>query len=201
MARLLKADSPFGAMLDTLSDFLAFGVAPSILLYTWVLEESGRIGWMAMIFFTCATALRLARFNVEIGKLPEWHKGFFSGVPTPAGAGLALMPMIVWFHYPHFFSEFSAASPLVGMWMMVIAGLMVSRIPTFSIKTLAFPSKLAMPILACAALVMAMLVSAPWSTLAVMGAVYIASIPFSVMRFHALQKLHENDEDVMDIAL
>src|SRR5690606_24579092 len=134
----------------------------SIALYTWVLEESGRIGWIAMIFYTCATGLRLARFNVEQGSKPDWQKGFFSGVPSPAGAGLALMPMLLWFHDPHFFRQFAVASPLVGMWMMAVAALMVSRIPTFSIKTMKVPSKRAMTIMAGTALLLAAFVTVPW---------------------------------------
>lgn len=201
-ARLLKATSEFGAQLDSLSDFLAFGVAPSIILYSWILEESGKIGWIAMIVYAAACALRLARFNVMQKELPAWKKGFFSGVPAPAGAGLALLPVIVWFQLPeHFMEEFAFASPLVGLWTLVVAGLMVSRIPTFSTKMIKLPAKFGMPALAFAALLIALLVHAPWQTLTVSGLLYIASVPLAVRHFRKLQKENADNEDLADLAI
>lgn len=202
VARLLKATSEFGAQLDSLSDFLAFGVAPAIILHTWVLEEAGKIGWIALLVFPAASALRLARFNVTQGqKPPAWKKGFFSGVPAPAGAGLALMPLIVWLQFPDFFEQFAYANPLVGLWVIFVGALMVSRIPTWGTKMLKLPAKMALPMLALAALVMAMLIQAPWETLTVMGVCYMAHIPFAVRHFLKLQKLNQDNEDITDIAL
>lgn len=201
-ARLLKATSEFGAQLDSLSDFLAFGVAPSIILYSWILEESGKIGWMAMLVFAAACALRLARFNVMQKELPAWKKGFFSGVPAPAGAGLALLPLIVWIQFePRFFAEYNYASPLVGLWTIFIAAMMVSRIPTFSTKMIKLPAKFAMPALAFVALMIAALVHAPWQTLTILGIAYMASIPFAIDHFRKLQKEHADDEDMADLAI
>jgi CDP-diacylglycerol--serine O-phosphatidyltransferase len=197
-ARLLKVNSEFGAILDTLSDFLAFGVAPAVVLYTWVLTDSGRIGWMAMIFYTSATALRLARFTVEQKKLPDWHKGFFSGVPSPAGAGLALLPLIFWFHYPSFFRQFSYESPLVGLWIIIVGSLMVSRIPTFSLKAVKIPSNMVMMVMAGVALLLAGFASAPWTTLVIVGLMYMASIPVSVICFRKLQRNHQLDNDLVN---
>lgn len=200
-ARLLKASSEFGAQLDSLSDFLAFGVAPSIILYSWILEESGKIGWMAMIVYAAACALRLARFNVTQKELPAWKKAYFSGIPSPAGAGLALLPLIIWFQEPRFFEQFAFASPLVGLWTIFVAAMMVSRIPTFSTKRLALPAKFGMPALAMAAVLIAALVHAPWITLTLAGICYLASIPFSVQSFRNLQKAHADDEDITDLAI
>lgn len=200
-ARILKAQSEFGAQLDSLSDFLAFGVAPAIILYTWILEESGKVGWMAMIIYAAATALRLARFNVAHKEEPQWKKGFFSGIPSPAGAGLALLPMIIWIQLPDFFEQFAFASPLVGLWTILVAGMMVSRIPTFSTKKLKIPAKLGMPALAFAAILIAALVHAPWQTLTIASIVYIAMIPFAVRNFRKLQKEHKDDEDLTDLAI
>ncbi len=198
-ARLLKATSPFGEMLDTLSDFLAFGIAPAIILYTWILEESGKVGWVAMIFYTSATALRLARFNVELKKTPKWQKGFFSGIPSPAGAGLALLPLIFWFQDPDFFKSYNYASPMVGLWAIIVAGLMVSRIPTFSIKMIKVPAKMGMPVLAFTALLLAALVNLTWPTLTVIGLAYMVSLPFSYMYFNAQKKIHATDNDDEDL--
>lgn len=200
-ARLLNATSEFGAQLDSLSDFLAFGVAPSIILYSWILEESGKIGWMAMLIFAAACALRLARFNVTQKELPAWKKGFFSGIPAPAGAGLALMPLIVWIQEPRFFAEYNYASPLVGLWTILIAAMMVSRIPTFSTKMIKLPSKFAVPVLAFAALIIAALVHAPWQTLTIVGLAYMIAIPFAFSHFRKLQKEHADDEDLADLAI
>ncbi len=200
-ARLLKAQSEFGAQLDSLSDFLAFGVAPSIILYSWILQESGKVGWIAMIVYASACALRLARFNVAQKELPAWKKGFFSGIPSPAGAGLALFPLIIWIQDTRFFEQFAFASPLVGLWMLLVAGLMVSRIPTYSTKAIKIPAKFAMPMLALAALLMAALVHAPWQTLTIVALLYMISLPFGVRSFRRLQKEHKDDEDLTDLAI
>lgn len=200
-ARLLNATSEFGAQLDSLSDFLAFGVAPSIILYSWILEESGKVGWMAMIVYACACALRLARFNVTQKELPAWKKGFFSGIPSPAGAGLALFPLIIWIQEPRFFEQFSFASPLVGLWMIFVGALMVSRIPTFSTKAIKLPAKFGLPALAAAAFLIACLVHLPWITMTIGALFYMASIPFAIKRFRELQKEYSDDEGIADLAL
>lgn len=200
-ARILKAQSEFGAQLDSLSDFLAFGVAPALILYTWILEESGKVGWMAMIIYAAATALRLARFNVAQKEEPQWKKAYFSGIPSPAGAGLALFPLIIWIQSPHFFEQFAIASPLVGLWTILCAALMISRIPTFSTKKIKIPAKLGMPALAFAAIIIAALVHAPWPTLTLVAIAYIVSIPFGVSSFRKLQKEHQDDEDLADLAI
>ncbi len=201
-ARLLKVTSEFGAQLDSLSDFLAFGVAPSIILYSWILEESGKIGWIAMIVFAAASALRLARFNATQTKLPDWKKKFFSGIPAPAGAGLALLPVIVSLQFPdRYFADYNFASPLVGLWTILIAGMMVSRIPTFSTKMIHLPAKLGMPALAFAAVLIAALLHAPWQTLTIAAIMYMAAIPFAVQKFRELQKEHNEEEDIADLAI
>jgi len=131
LARMLRATSKFGAELDSLSDFLCFGVAPSIIMYLWVLDSAGPVGWMASLVFAMACALRLARFNTltEEDPRPDWARGFFMGVPAPCGAGLCLMPMILYFLFPAF-AEWRVATPLIGVWIIVVAALMVSRMPT-----------------------------------------------------------------------
>lgn len=183
LARLLNASSKFGAELDSLSDFLSFGVAPAMILYLWVLQDAGRIGWMAALIFVIACGLRLARYNTmldEKDNTPEWARNFFSGVPAPAGAGLVLAPMIFAFLIDEDMSEFSYATPAIGLWAICIAALMVSQIPTFSSKQLRLPTRSSMPVLACAALVIALLIHAPWMTLAVFLVIYAVSIPLAM---------------------
>ncbi len=189
-ARLLKATSDFGAYLDTLSDFLAFGIAPAVILYIWSLEASGKIGWIAMLFYISATALRLARFNTE-QKDPTVKSAFFTGVPSPAGAGLAMLPIILWMQQPAFFAQFAAATPLISLWTVCVAALMISRIPTFSVKAIRVPAKAVMPVMALAALVIAALFTVPWQTLTALGLLYIASIPVAALQHRKSKKSDE----------
>ncbi len=201
-ARLLNATSEFGAQLDSLSDFLAFGVAPAMIMYLWVLEESGKIGWIAMLIFAVASAMRLARYNIT--KKPTtgvWSKGFFAGVPAPAGAGMAFLPLFIWLLEPTFFEQFAMANVLVGLWVIFCAGMMVSRIPTWSSKQLKVPAKMAMPMLGFAAIMIAALVQAPWPTLTIMSITYIATIPFSIRHFRKIVKETKEEIDMTDLAL
>ncbi len=206
MARLLKATSDFGAQLDSLSDFMSFGVAPAIILYLWGLSDASKLGWIATILMPLATAMRLARFNVMQSKpKPAWAKDFFSGVPAPAGAGLALLPMFIWLQSPETFEGLSFANPLVAMWVIFIAALMVSRIPTFSSKQLKIPSKMALPSLGLAALIVAALITTPWTSLMIIAGLYLASIPFGFSSYRKLELEHSSGdmkpEDLSDLAL
>ena len=201
-ARLLHATSEFGAQLDSLSDFLAFGVAPALVLYSWVLQESGPVGWIAMMAYAAACALRLARFNVtQHQDIPKWKKGFFSGIPAPAGAGLALLPIIIWLQFPAFFEQMASANFMVGIWILLIGALMVSRIPTWSTKQIKLPAKMMMPALAAAALMIAALIQAPWPTLTVMALTYLICIPLAIRHFLKLQKQNADTEDLADLAI
>lgn len=201
-ARLLNATSDFGAQLDSFSDFLAFGVAPAMILYLWVLEESGKVGWIAMLVYAVATAMRLARFNImPKQKTGVWSKGFFAGVPAPAGAGMALLPLFIWLLSPEFFEQFAAANVAVGIWIIFCAAMMISRIPTWSSKQIKIPAKMAMPVLAITAFMIAALVQAPWHTLTLMSMTYIASIPFSIRHFRRIVKETEENIDLADLAI
>jgi len=194
IARLLNATSKFGAELDSLADFLSFGVAPATLMYLWILEDAGRVGWVAALVFVICSALRLARFNVQsddTDKKPEWARKFFSGVPAPAGSGLILLPIIVYLQIDMDLSEYSFASPLIGLWTLIIAGLMVSNIPTFSSKQIRLPGGL-IPSLAIAGLFIALLVHAPWVTLTVFGLLYAAMIPVSMQVYNKREKRASN---------
>ena len=201
-ARLLNATSKFGAQLDSFSDFLAFGVAPSITLYLWVLQESGKIGWIAMVVFAVACAMRLARYNItEMPKTGAWGKGFFAGVPAPGGAGIALLPLFIWLLAPDFFEGFAFANFAVGIWVIFCAGLMVSRIPTWSSKQIKVPPRMTMPMLALAALLIAAIIQAPWITLTTMGISYLISIFFAVLKFRKIVKETKENFDLKTLAL
>ena len=200
-ARLLNATSEFGAQLDSLSDFLAFGIAPSIVLYLWILEESGKIGWIAMLVFAVATAMRLARFNITSTKPKKWAKGFFEGTPAPAGAGTALLPLFIWLNDPEYFGQFSHLNIIVGIWVLFCAALMVSRIPTWSSKQIHIPKKMTMPALGIVVLIIAALIQAPWISLSIISLTYLTTIPFSIRHYKKLAKEHEEQIDLADLAL
>ncbi len=180
LARLLKAASDFGAELDSLSDVIAFGVAPAFIMYFWSLSEAGGIGWAAALFYATCCALRLARFNSTLESRPPYAAGFFTGVPAPAGALLALLPLNISFEVG---GEFLNQPAVVAVWLVVIALLMVSHIPTFSLKQIRVPTRLIVPMLALFGLLVAGLVTVPWLTLSVAAAVYLGSFGLSVRSY------------------
>jgi len=188
IARLLDSTSKFGAELDSLSDFVSFGVAPAILLYYWTLQSAGGLGWVIALVFGVCVALRLARFNTRIDNtdMPAWTGRFFVGVPAPAGAGLSLMPVFATlllgpgpFDNPVF----------TGAVTIGVAALMVSRVPTYSLKRVRVPQHLVVPTLLGVGSMAALLVSMPWLTLTVLGVLYAASIPFSLLSYRRLERL------------
>jgi CDP-diacylglycerol--serine O-phosphatidyltransferase len=183
VARRLGVTSRFGAELDSLSDFLCFGVAPALVLYLSSLRDGGALGWVVTLMFPICSALRLARFNTALisdTPPPAWTGSFFTGVPAPAGALLALIPLMVSF-------EIEAAWPrhalVVGAVLVAVGGLMVSRLPTYSFKKGRVPRHLVLPALLATALVMGVLASAPWIGLSLLGLVYVSLIPFSWMAY------------------
>jgi CDP-diacylglycerol--serine O-phosphatidyltransferase len=189
IARLLKGTSPFGAQLDSLSDFVSFGVAPAILLYVWTMSQFQSFGWAVVLFFAVCAGMRLARFNAQLGvELPSYAYNFFTGVPAPAGAGLVLVPMFLSF-------EFGAAPfrapELNGVVLAAVAILMVSRVPTFSFKRFRVPSQWALPMLLAIGLLAAFLTTDPWGTFIVVGFLYIGSIPVSIRSYRRLQRAAE----------
>lgn len=186
MARLLKSASEFGAELDSLSDFAAFGVSPALILYFWSLHALGGVGWAVALFLAVCCGLRLARFNSSLGKLPPYAYNYFTGVPAPAGAGLAILPMIVTFAFG---LDAAVLSHPVGIavWSVLVALLMVSNIPTYAVKKVKVPHVLVIPVLLGALLFVGGLASEPWLTLTFAGAVYVLLIPLSVFSYSRLK--------------
>jgi CDP-diacylglycerol--serine O-phosphatidyltransferase len=178
LARLLKATSSFGAELDSLADFISFGVAPAAVLYLWTMAQWQSIGWAIVLFYAVCCALRLARFNTQlVAEPPPWRADFFSGAPAPAGAGLIMIPMFVSFEW----GDWIARSPyLNGIWISIVALLMVSTIPTVSLKRIRIPPQYVIPTLLGIGVMTAFFTTAPWTTLMVVGAVYVGSIPLTV---------------------
>ena len=183
LARLLKATSPFGAELDSLSDFISFGVAPAAVLYLWTMAQWHSIGWAIVLFYAVCCALRLARFNTQLaaGPSPPWIANFFSGAPAPAGAGLLMVPMFISFEWGGGWADWIARSPyLNAVWISGVALLMVSTVPTVSLKRIRIPPHLVMPTLLGIGVLTGLFTTAPWPTLTFVGAVYLASIPLTI---------------------
>jgi len=194
LARLLKATSRFGAEFDSLTDFLCFGVAPALILYLWSLQRAGGFGYTPCLIFAVCMALRLARFNASLDGAPRpaYVYNFFTGVPAPAGAGLALFPLFLgleartlgwdWLltiaQYPLF-----CALVLVGT-----AFLLVSTLPVWSFKNFKVPHEYVLPMLLGTGTFAAVLVADPWAALAVAGLIYLCMLPFSVRSFHRLKR-------------
>lgn len=187
LARLVGGSTKFGAELDSLSDFVSFGVAPAVLLYFWTLQHARGVGWALALLFAVCAALRLARFNTKLGvsDMPAWAYNYFTGVPAPGAAGLVLLPMILSFQFGDAFLKNSVLNAAV---IVTVAFLMISRIPTYSFKQFGVPHKLVLPVLLLVGLMAAFLVTSPWATVTVIGIAYIVSLPFSVRSFRALQR-------------
>lgn len=185
VARFLKSASRFGAELDSLADFVNFGVAPGILLYVWTLDEAGSVGWIAALIFAICAALRLARFNVALHgpAKPEWQVGYFVGVPAPAGAMIVFLPVYAEFiGVPHGF----LTTPVVLVYTLGVAILMVSLLPTWSSKLIGrrIRRDLVLPLFVLVVLIVALLLSFPWHVMTVLSLAYLASLPWSWRAFH-----------------
>ena len=175
IARRLNATSKFGAELDSLSDFLCFGVAPALLVYTFHLEPLGSFGWIAVLVFATSTCMRLARFNVmrgweEDGTAVNTH---FLGVPAPAGAMLALMPV---FATLAGLKTADTMPFIVALWMMFVAILMISKIPTISPKSLRIPRSFVGPLMVATVMIIGMLFTRPWFLLVALGTLYLCAV-------------------------
>lgn len=195
IARLLKGQSRFGAELDSLSDVTAFGVAPAVILYLWMLamleppEQAlwARYGWLVALAHAVCGALRLARFNANIDVLDQPHKsaGFLTGIPAPAGAGLTLLPIFLWLWTGlDVFSE-----PLIiAPWAALVAFLMVSNLATFSWGSLKLRSHVRFGALVVIALIGGALLTAPWPTLSIAALLYAAMIPVSISSYARVKR-------------
>ena len=187
IARLLKAQSRFGAELDSLADSLSFGMAPALVLFLWSLHDLPRFGWFASLAFAICCALRLARFNAQIDVQVQPHKsvGFLTGVPAPVGAGLAFLPMYLWIASGE---EVFRHPVLVGIWITVIAGLLISNLATFSWTSIRPRRSIRLEAIALSGLVFAALLTEPWWTLAGVCVIYLALMPYAIARYAKIKR-------------
>jgi CDP-diacylglycerol--serine O-phosphatidyltransferase len=187
IARLLKAQSRFGAELDSLADSLSFGMAPALVMFLWSLQDLPRFGWFASLAFAICCALRLARFNARIDVEDQPHKsvGFLTGVPAPLGAGLAFLPMYLWIATGN---ELFRQPVLVAVWLVAIAALMISNLATMSWTSIRPRRSIRLEAIALAGLVFAALLTEPWWTLVGLCAVYLALMPLAVVRYGRIKR-------------
>jgi CDP-diacylglycerol---serine O-phosphatidyltransferase len=194
IARLLKGESRFGAELDSLSDVIAFGVAPSVVLYLWSLQYMPQFGWTIALSLAVCCALRLARFNAQIDATEEPRKaaGFLTGIPAPAGAYAAFVPIYLWLaaNIAGFTSTATVlrSTYIVVPWTILIALLMVSSVATYSWYSLRLRRRVRFEAIAVIALVGAAVISAPWPTLSIVIVGYLLTIPFSARSYARIRR-------------
>ncbi|MEE8204247.1 MAG: CDP-diacylglycerol--serine O-phosphatidyltransferase [Alphaproteobacteria bacterium] len=196
VARILKASTEFGAHLDSLADFLSFGVAPAMVLYLWSLQEGRAAGWAVALLFAVCMALRLARFNASMANpdRPAWTSHYFTGLPAPTASGIVLMPMMLSFEFGDvFFRE----PVIVALHAIAVALLMVSTIPMYSGKGIRVRHEHVLPVLLLVGVLFAVVLGYPWYLFPLLGLGYLASIPFSVRGCRRLRaKAMADAEDV-----
>ncbi len=199
LARMLKATSRFGAEFDSLTDFCCFGVAPAFILYLWSLETAHGFGFAPCLLFAVCMALRLARFNAELdAPRPIAHAyayNFFTGVPAPAGAGLALFPLFLGLEGHNQGIGWMATWPRHPLFVAVVltatALLLVSTLPVWSFKNFKVPREYALPLLLGVGTFAAVLVADPWAALAASALIYAVMLPFSRRSFRRLRAAAE----------
>jgi CDP-diacylglycerol--serine O-phosphatidyltransferase len=186
IARLIKGTSKFGAELDSLIDFINFGVAPAITVYIWILKDLGNIGWLLVLFHSVACCLRLARFNLGSKMNNEkWRENFFTGVPSPAGAGILLLPLIL------LLSDFSSNydyRTLAIIFIIASTFLMISKIPTYSLKEIKVSRPFLIFLLLLIATYFGFLIHYTFNTLLFTGCLYLLLIPISFIHFKIIKK-------------
>ena len=189
VARMLKGSTKFGAELDSLSDFVSFGVAPAILLYQWSLFDLPKFGWFFCLLMSIGMAMRLARFNtmLEDQPQPEYWLHFFVGVPAPAAAALAIMPVLISFDFPEY-NYIVRSHAFCAVLLCIVTLLMVSRIPTVSTKHMKVPTYMMVPLIIVVVLFATMIISQPWLVLSILTGVYALSIPIGAVLFLKLKK-------------
>jgi CDP-diacylglycerol--serine O-phosphatidyltransferase len=194
LARLLKATSRFGAEFDSLADFLCFGVAPAFTIYLWSLQRAGGFGYTPCLMFAVCMALRLARFNAALDSAPgpAYAYNFFTGVPAPAGAGLALFPLFLGLEAKSLDIDWllhAAQYPLFCALVLIgTALLLISTLPVWSFKNFKVPHEYVLPMLLGTGTFAAVLVADPWAALAAGGLIYLCMLPFSVRSFRRLRR-------------
>ena len=200
IARLIKGTTDFGKELDSLTDFVSFGIAPAFILYFWELKNYGKIGWAITLIFSVCCVLRLARFNLtKISEEAEWKRNYFEGVPSPAGAILILLPLIYELSEIQLDFDIIKFTPYL---VIIVAVLLISNIPTFSLKKIKISSQLTIFLLFGIIVIFVSLIFFTFKALLVLGLLYLLSIPVSYFLYKKTNKKLSkilNEEDHEDI--
>jgi len=202
IARLIKGASKVGKELDSLTDVISFGVAPAFIMYFWKLNELGRAGWLICLIYVICVALRLARFNVNSESEPSWRDNFFEGIPSPAGGILVLLPLVLNFSELNFVNiNYDILIPTI---FVMISALLISKIPTYSLKKIVVPRRMTIFLLFVVVLYFGLLLIYTFNTIVVSGILYLLIIPFSAIHYYRIKKkfkIHfnntEEDEDIL----
>ena len=201
IARLIKGTSKVGKELDSLTDVISFGVAPGFVMYFWALNEIGKFGWMLVLIYTVCCALRLARFNLtQIDESQSWKINFFEGVPSPAAAGLVLLPLVLNLSGLIHFTNYAILSSTA---ILATSILMISKIPTYSLKRILIPRHFAIFLLLGIGIYVSLLIFYTFETLFFSGVIYLLLIPISFFHYRHKNKksfissTQEEDEDVL----
>jgi len=200
IARLIKGTTEFGKELDSLTDFVSFGIAPAFILYFWELKNYGKIGWALTLIFSVCCVLRLARFNLtKISENADWKLNYFEGVPSPAGACLVLLPLVYELSELKFNLGIKNMAPF---FVVIVALLLISKIPTFSLKKIKVSSQLSIFLLFGIVVVFISLIFFTFESLLIIGIIYLLSIPLSFYFYNKTAKkinnqLEEDHEDIL----
>ena len=193
IARLIKATSKVGKELDSLTDVISFGVAPAFIMYFWSLNELGRVGWLICLIYVVCVALRLARFNINSNTEPSWKDNFFEGIPSPAGGVLVLMPLI--FNFSEFQIIELSYNTVVPIFFVTISILLISKIPTYSLKRIAVPRSTTIFLLFGIILYFGLILIYTFNTIVLSGLLYLLMIPISIFHYYKIKNKSENEID------
>ena len=196
IARLIKGTSKVGKELDSLTDVISFGVAPAFIMYFWSLSEIGRLGWLISLIYVICVALRLARFNVNSEGESSWKDNFFEGIPSPAGGILVLMPLI------YSFSEIQLFNPnyktIVPILFISISILLISKVPTYSLKKIVVPRSATIFLLLIVALYFGLILIYTFNTLIISGVLYVLMMSVSAAHYLIINKNSKIKDDNID---
>ena len=202
IARLIKGTSKVGKELDSLTDVISFGVAPAFIMYFWSLNKLGKFGWLLCLIYVVCVALRLARFNVSSSEESSWRDNFFEGIPSPAGGILVLMPIV------YSLSGFDFVKinyeTLVTIFFISISFLLISKLPTYSLKKIIVPRSMTIFLLFSIVLYFGLLLIYPFKVMVLTGMIYLCFIPISLIHYSKINKkyvskdtIEDNHEDVL----
>ena len=201
IARLIKGTSKVGKELDSLTDVISFGVAPAFIMYFWTLNELGKLGWLIVLIYVVCCALRLARFNITThNKNSLWKENFFEGVPSPAAAGLVLLPLVFYMIEIYSFDQYKPL--VVSTFFIITSVLMISKIPTYSLKRITIPRSTTIFLLFGIGLYFGLVLVYTFEVLFITGVVYLSAIPISYFHYRKLnnkEKILKQAQDIDEI--